>query len=93
MVGEDKILETVASLVRERFPNAEIIDVKITEDTDYEDDVVLCVQVVFEAEGDRLDAGATSSLLRYLRPKLSDIGVAAFPVMSFVSRKDVGAAA
>ena len=93
MVNADKIGEVVSNLVRDRFPNAKIVDVKITEDTDYEDDVVLRVQVVFEPNGDTLDAAATSGFVRHLRPKLSDIGVMAFPVMSFVSERDVGAAA
>lgn len=93
MVNEDKIREIVKDLVLDRFPGAEVLSVTVSEDLDYEDEMVLRVRVVFDPESDRLDASGTSAFLRYLRPKLSDIGVRAFPVMSFVSGKDAGAAA
>lgn len=93
MVSEDSIREIVEELVSDRFPGSKILSVSISEDVDYEDDVVLRVRVVFDPDSDKLDAGATSGFLRYLRPKLSDIGIRAFPVMSFVSGRDSGAAA
>jgi hypothetical protein len=89
----DNVENIVTTLVREKFPNARVISVKVTEDTDFEDDTVLRVRVVFASDDEKLDAGATSGFLRHLRPKLSDIGVRAFPVMSFISHKDAGAAA
>lgn len=93
MVSEDNVRKVVEDLVLDRFPGAKILSVSISEDLDYEDDLVLRVKVVFDPESDKLDAGVTSGFLRYLRPKLSDIGVKAFPVMSFVSGRDNGAAA
>lgn len=88
-----EVREVVSTLVTERFPDAEILNIEITSDLDSDQDEILNVKVVFSTETDRLDARATSSFLRYLRPKLRDIGVNTFPVMSFLSGRDSGGVA
>lgn len=88
-----EVRDVVSNLVAERFPNATILSIEITEDVDFEDDEIMKVKVVFSTETDRLDARATSSFLRYLRPKLFEVGVSSFPVMSFLSGSDANGAA
>ncbi|MDM7971039.1 MAG: hypothetical protein QUV10_15605 [Paracoccaceae bacterium] len=93
MENTESIKEVVSKLVNDRFPNARIVSVDIQKDFDFDDDEIIKVRVVFHTENERLDAKATSSFLRYLRPKLSEIGVRNFPVMSFVSDRDARGAA
>ncbi|MGB7317851.1 MAG: hypothetical protein WBC85_07780 [Planktotalea sp.] len=88
-----EVREVVANLVTERFPDATILSIEITRDFDADDDEIMKVKVVFATETDRLDARATSSFLRYLRPKLSEVGVSMFPVMSFLSGNEANGAA
>lgn len=88
-----EVREVVANLVTERFPDATILSIEITSDLDSDDDEIMKVKVVFATETDRLDARATSSFLRHLRPKLSEVGVSMFPVMSFLSGSDTNGVA
>lgn len=88
-----EVRDVVANLVTERFPGANILSIEIAEDVDFDGDEIMKVKVFFATETDRLDAKATSSFLRYLRPKLSEVGVSMFPVMSFLSGKDTTGAA
>lgn len=85
---ENSVRGVVSALITDRFPDAKILEIEILEDFDDDDDEILRVRVVFESEKQTLDSKATSSFLRYLRPKLSEIGVNMFPVMSFISSKD-----
>ena len=93
MENSAEVRDIVANLVTERFPDATILNIEITEDVDFDDDKIMKVKVVFATETDRLDARATSSFLRYLRPKLSEVGVNMFPVMSFMSGNDANGVA
>jgi hypothetical protein len=66
---------------------SDVISVKATrDDDDDEDDDVLWVTVVVEqsASGE----GDMSSLVRHLRPRLSELGETAFPVISFMSKQE-----
>ena len=92
-MDHDTVEKLIIDLVRERFKDAEINSVEVDEDVDFDGDEILRVKVVFTAADNRLDSGLTSSFLRYLRPKLSEIGVRQFPVMSFVSHNDSGGVA
>jgi len=93
VLEQEEVAKIVSSLFDERSTNAEIISVNVNEDTDADGGEILRVKVVFSAEGDRLDSSLTSSFLRYLRPKLSELGIERFPVMSFISVQDSGSAA
>ncbi|MDE0304198.1 MAG: hypothetical protein OXI87_04835 [Albidovulum sp.] len=93
MLEQEEVTEIVSNLFHERFKNVEIISVDINEDTDADGDEILRVKVVFSADGDRLDSSLTSGFLRYLRPKLSELGIERFPVMSFISMQDSGSTA
>jgi ribosomal protein S3AE len=88
-----EVRDIVANMVTERFPDATILSIETTGDVDTDDDEIMKVKVVFATETERLDARATSSFLRYLRPKLSEVGVSTFPVMSFLSGNDTNGVA
>ena len=93
MLEREEVAKIVSSLFHERFRNVEIISVDVNEETDADGDEILRVKVVFSADGGRLDSSLTSGFLRYLRPKLSELGIEQFPVMSFISVQDSGSAA
>ena len=62
------------------------MDVK--EDTDFDGDEILLIKVVYFAENDRPDPSVTTGFIGYLRPKLSELGIEKFPVISYISKQD-----
>lgn len=80
-----KIIDEV---VRERFRDANIIDVRVTEDTDADGDPVFKITVVFEARSGRVDAHKAAGLIRHVRPKLLENNETKFPHFRFVSKAD-----
>ena len=87
----DAISKVILGALREDFDNVEISDVKVDRDVDYDDDDVLRVTVVFEGTPKNIDSRMISGAVRNIRPKLAEIGEHAFPLFSFVSRRDTGA--
>ena len=81
---DDKCLKTII-LNQTGF---ESVDVQSDHDEDGNE--ILVVQIVFDGKQRALDPQKTSSLTRHLRPRIADIGVYAFPVISFVSKSDLG---
>ena len=75
-------------VLNERLEGVESVDVQSDHDEDGNE--ILVVQIVFDGKQRALDPQKTSSLTRHLRPRIADIGVYAFPVISFVSKSDLG---
>jgi len=86
----NQIKEVVAETLRADFHNVKILRVDVDQDVDADGDDVLLISVVFEGRPKDLDASKLSGAVRNVRPKLRDIGEAAFPLFSFVSRRDAG---
>ena len=84
----ERIEEAVKQLARSRFDGVDIVAVEVVEDVDSDDDEIIRVKVVFRAPEQKLDSRRTSGFVRYLRPRLDELGAHAFPIMSFVSDRD-----
>ncbi len=77
-------------VLNERLEGVEFESVDVQSDHDEDGNEILVVQIVFDGKQRALDPQKTSSLTRHLRPRIADIGVYAFPVISFVSKSDLG---
>lgn len=74
------------------FQNVRIIDVRVHADKDADGDEILRVEVIFDGTPKDLDARKVSGVIRHLRPRLSAIQESAFPLLSFISNREVGLA-
>lgn len=84
----DEIQQLIDRVVRERFKDAVIQSVTVVRDTDYEDENVLRVTVVFDQKGP-LDAQKSAGLVRHLRHALiGELKESTFPIVAFVSKSD-----
>jgi len=98
-VGEDvhdKILQVIKEIVKSRFPDANILSVKVAADESSDGGRVLNVTVVFESASGSIDPHRAAGLIRHTRPKLREAGEEAFPIFSFMTKSDAeiaGAAA
>lgn len=84
----DEIAKLIDRVVRERFKDVAIQRVSVVRDTDYQDDDVFRVTVVFDHKGP-LDAQRTAGLVRHLRHSLIDeLKEDTFPIVAFISKSD-----
>lgn len=84
----EKIEALVDRVVRERFKGVPIQSVRVVKDTDYEDEAVFRVTVVFDQKGP-LDAQRSAGLVRHLRHALIDeLEESTFPIVAFVSKSE-----
>jgi hypothetical protein len=84
----DEIQELIDRVVRERFKDVVIQSVTVSKDTDYDDETVFRVTVVFDQKGP-LDAQKTAGLVRHLRHSLiEELEESTFPIVAFISKSD-----
>lgn len=85
---KDEVLNVIGEVVRETLGAAMVVEVREwrTDLMAEPDDELVRIEVIYE-DGP-LDPGKTVSLTRLARSRLSEIGSAAFPIFSFISRVD-----
>lgn len=83
-----QIADAIEAIIRDEFDDVEIEAVRVSEASDYQDDRVFNVTVVFDKR-DTLDPKKTAAIVRHLQTTLSSQGQAIpFPILSFVSKRD-----
>lgn len=88
----DEIVRVVSETLAADFDGVRILDIKVSANDDYDDDDFLRIEVIFEGRRRKLDARKLSGAVRHVRPRLNEIGEKAFPLFSFISKGDAGAA-
>ena len=89
MISAD-VQRAVERIIREDFPDAKIISVKIKEDVDFDGERVLKITVVFDSRSGKIDAARAAGIGRRIRPALEENDEDAFPMFYFVSAADAG---
>jgi hypothetical protein len=87
----NKIRDIVRELVAGELAPVEVLDVSIEETIDRDGDEYLSVGVLYDGVPKDLNYKKTVSMHRLLRPRLLErAGETAFPVISYISRSDLG---
>ena len=86
-VSMDEIKTIIERVVRERLADGNIQDVTVVRETDYQDESVFRVTVIFDHKGP-LDPHKTAGLVRHIRHALLDIEESTFPIVAFVSKAE-----
>jgi len=84
----DEVTAIVKKILSKDFRDVVVEEVRVFEDLDTDGDEILRVYVVFDGKPSDLDAGKLSSMVRRVRPELEKIKEEAFPLFSFVSKKE-----
>lgn len=92
MVTHRSLPDIVRDVLDERFGDIRIDSVRVEHDVDADGDPIVRIRVVLEDDGIMLDPRRASGLVRHMRPRLAEEGVEGFPILSFVSRSDLGKA-
>lgn len=77
----------IEKVIREDFPDAKLLAVKIKEDEGFDGDPILRITVIFQTTHG-FDPKRAAGIVRRIRPALRENEVDAFPVFSFMSKKD-----
>ena len=87
------IESVVQSVLEDELSPAKVVDVRVFADQDSTGDDVLRIDIVFKVEGDQLDPERVLGLVRHLREPLAKIEERRFPILSFMTQEEAGAAA
>ena len=91
MAASTKKIETIVrSVLESRFGDVDIDSVIVEPDVDEDGEDILRVKVVLGGRFKQLDPEKSSSIIRHLRPKIAEIGEYAFPIISFISKSELG---
>ena len=94
--------EIVKQVVQKQLAPAKIVDLTVEKDEDADGDPILRIEVVFEAEGDRLDPEKVLGLGRHLHERLHQpsrttqalhSSADRFPIFSFMTSEEAADAA
>ena len=82
------IESAIMDILSGEFHGVELLRVSVTEDVDFDGDDILKVDVVFAGKPKDINPSYMTGAIRNVLPKLSEMEVLAFPMMSFISEKD-----
>lgn len=79
----------IKTKLTEEFKFFEIIAVNVSEDTDFDGDAILWVDVIYDGDEKKIDNKALASTVERVRPVLLENDEDAFPVFSFILKHDI----
>jgi hypothetical protein len=86
-----RLTKVIKDAVAAEFDKGRILDVRIGEETYFDDDDILRVEILFEGTERDIDVRNIANLTEKIRKKLLErVNETAFPVISFISRSDFG---
>jgi hypothetical protein len=86
--NESEIERIVKETLSDDFEDIKILDISASQEFDSEGNEMVRIDVVFEGSAKDVNARKLSGAVRQIRPKLREIGTEAFPLFSFISKKD-----
>lgn len=70
------------------FSHVRVSDVRVREDTDFDGEDILRIDVIYEGTVKDLDGKKLAGFIGHLQPKLEQLHEPALPLLSFISRAD-----
>jgi hypothetical protein len=84
----DKVVREALARDFEHIRGAKIVDVLVRRAIGYDGDALLNISIIVDNPLKASDAGKLTGTGRHIRSGLEGIGEMAFPVLSFISKKD-----
>ncbi|MCY3811611.1 MAG: hypothetical protein OXH15_07450 [Gammaproteobacteria bacterium] len=80
--------EVIDRAMRDFYRDVAFVVIDVSPDIDEDGQEFLWVKAVYDGEPTVIDTRKSLTMVRELRPKLDELEVAAFPVISYVARSD-----
>ena len=74
--------------MRDFYRDVAFVVIDVSPDIDDDGEEFLWVRAVYDGEPTAIDTRKSLGMVRELRPKLDDLEVAAFPVISYIAKAD-----
>jgi hypothetical protein len=87
-----KLAKVIFEALKDDFAKAHIVEVRVLDRVEYDDDDALKIEVIFDGAQKDLDPRKVAGAVRQLRPKLHAVGEDSFPLLYFVYKGDREAA-
>ncbi len=81
--------KVIDELIQTRFDEVPFVKITATPDIDEDGEEFLWVKAVYEGQPANIDTRKSVTMVRHMRPKLSDVAVDAFPVISYIAKSDL----
>ena len=85
----EKARGVIETLLREQYEEVVFGKVSVRPEIDGDGDEFLWIKVVYEGRPEDTKALTVVGLIRELRPRLEEVDVEAFPVVSYIARSDL----
>jgi hypothetical protein len=82
------IKQAVSETFSRLFSHVPVCDVRVREDTDFDGEDILRIDVIYEGTFKDLDGKKLAGFIGLLRPRMKQIHEPALPLLSFISRAD-----
>lgn len=79
----------IDAVLRERHGEVKFVKISVNSDVDEDGDEFLWVKAVYDGQPKNIDTEKATSMVRHLRPKLEEVDVEAFPVISYIAKSDL----
>lgn len=90
-VSTKEIEAIVSDVLADDFNKAKIVHISVRKDFDASGDEILWIEVVYDGAYTDIDPKKIGGAVRRVRPRLSAVGETAFPLFSFISKRDLNA--
>ena len=74
--------------MRDHYRDVAFVVINVSPDVDEDGQEFLWVRAVYDGEPSVIDTRKSLTMVRELRPKLDDLEVDAFPVISYIAKSD-----
>ena len=84
----DRAREIINEAIRTRY-DVPFVKISVTPDLDGDGDEFLWVKAVYDGQPESIDTRRSITMVREIRPKLAEVAVQAFPVISYIAKSDL----
>lgn len=84
----DRARAIINEAIRTRY-DVPFVKISVTPDLDRDGDEFLLVKAVYDGQPNNIDTRKSITMVREIRPKLAEVAVDAFPVISYIAKSDL----
>lgn len=85
----DQARKVIDEAIRTRYRDVPFLKITVTPDIDEDGEEFLWVKAIYDGQPANIDTRKSLTMVRHIRPKLADVAVEAFPVISYIAKSDL----